>query len=87
VQPVIVAKSVDMNPLTVLLVILAGGKLFGILGMLLSVPIAGFIKVVLRESIINYRRYGAVWKYSALPNHRFFDNLYQMQHGFVPDLS
>ncbi|MFA4917733.1 MAG: AI-2E family transporter [Thermodesulfovibrionales bacterium] len=60
VQPVVVAKSVDMNPLTVLLVILVGGKLFGVLGMLLSVPIAGFIKVVVRESIINYRKYRAV---------------------------
>jgi predicted PurR-regulated permease PerM len=60
VQPVVVAKSVDMNPLTVLLAILVGGKLFGILGMLLSVPVAGFIKVVVRESIINYRKYRAI---------------------------
>jgi len=60
VQPVVVARSVDMNPLTVLLAILVGGKLFGILGMLLSVPVAGFIKVVVRESIINYRKYRAI---------------------------
>ncbi len=60
IQPLVVAKSVDMNPLTVLLVILIGGKLFGILGMLLSVPIAGLIKVVVRESIMNYRKYRTV---------------------------
>ena len=59
VQPVVVAKSVHMNPLTVLLVILIGGKWFGILGMLLSVPVAGFLKVVFHESIKNYRRYRA----------------------------
>ncbi len=59
VQPVVVAKSVHMNPLTVLLVILIGGKWFGILGMLLSVPVAGFLKVVFNESIQNYRRYRA----------------------------
>jgi putative permease len=58
VQPVIVAKSVHMHPLTVLLAVLAGGKLFGILGMLLSVPVVGFLKVVLHEGIINYRKYG-----------------------------
>lgn len=58
VQPVIVAKSVHMHPLIVLLAVLIGGKLFGILGMLLSVPVVGFIKVVVHESIINYRRYG-----------------------------
>jgi putative permease len=58
VQPVIVAKSVHMHPLTVLLAVLAGGKLFGILGMLLSVPVVGFLKVVLHEGIMNYRKYG-----------------------------
>jgi predicted PurR-regulated permease PerM len=57
VQPAVVARSVHMNPLTVLLAVLVGGKLFGILGMLLSVPVAGFVKVVVHESIIDYRRY------------------------------
>jgi putative permease len=57
VQPIVVAKSVHMNPLLVLLSVLVGGKLFGILGMLLSVPITGFLKVVVHESIVNYRRY------------------------------
>ncbi len=58
VQPIVVAKSVHMHPLTVLLAVLVGGKLFGVLGMLLSVPLAGFMKVVIHESILNYRRYG-----------------------------
>jgi putative permease len=57
VQPVVVARSVHMHPLTVLLAVLIGGKLFGILGMLLSVPVVGFIKVVVHEGILNYRRY------------------------------
>jgi len=59
VQPVVVAKSVHMHPLTVLLAVLIGGRLFGILGMLLSVPLVGFLKVVVHESILNYRRYRA----------------------------
>jgi len=59
VQPVVVARSVHMHPLTVLLAVLIGGKLFGILGMLLSVPVVGFLKVVVHESILNYRRYRA----------------------------
>lgn len=57
VQPLIVAKSVKMHPLLVLLAVIVGGKFFGILGMLLSVPIAGFIIVALKESFINFRRY------------------------------
>lgn len=57
IQPIVVARTVHMHPLVVLLSVLIGGKLFGILGMLLSVPIVGFMKVVAHESIHNYRRY------------------------------
>ncbi|MBI4842912.1 MAG: AI-2E family transporter [Nitrospirae bacterium] len=60
VQPVVVGKSVSMHPLIVFLVIIIGGKFFGILGMFLSVPAAGFIKVVTQESILNLRRYKAI---------------------------
>ncbi len=58
VLPLALAKSVKIHPLMVLFSLLIGAKLFGILGMLLAVPVAGFIKVVVHESIINYRRYG-----------------------------
>jgi predicted PurR-regulated permease PerM len=34
-----------------------GGELFGILGMLLAVPVAGFFKVVLKEGVNTYRKY------------------------------
>lgn len=60
IQPIVVARTVHMHPLVVLLSVLIGGKLFGILGMLLSVPIVGFMKVVAHESINNYRRYREV---------------------------
>jgi predicted PurR-regulated permease PerM len=60
IQPIVVARTVHMHPLVVLLSVLIGGKLFGILGMLLSVPIVGFMKVVAHESIQNYRRYREV---------------------------
>lgn len=57
VQPLAVARSVDLHPLVVLLVVIVGGKFFGILGMLLSVPVTGFIKVVIAESTSTLRRY------------------------------
>ncbi len=60
IQPVVVAKSVHMHPLTVLLSVLIGGKLFGILGMLLAVPVVGFMKVAAHESLKNLRRYREV---------------------------
>jgi len=43
--------------MVVLLSILIGGNLFGILGMLLAVPCAGFLRVVLSESVATFRKY------------------------------
>lgn len=44
-KPFIMAKSVSMHPLTVMFVVLIGGKIFGALGMILAVPVASIIKV------------------------------------------
>jgi predicted PurR-regulated permease PerM len=57
VQPFAVASSVHMHPVLVLIAIIVGGELFGILGMLLAVPVAGFFKVVLQEGVSTYRKY------------------------------
>lgn len=53
----IVARSVNMHPLVVLLAVIVGGQFFGILGMLLSVPVTGFLKVATQEISACYRRY------------------------------
>jgi len=57
VQPLAVGKSVNLHPMVVVLAILGGSHLFGILGMLIAVPCAGFLKVVLSESIVIFRKY------------------------------
>lgn len=57
VQPLAVARSVKMHPMLVLLAVIIGGKFFGILGMLISVPVTGFLKVVLEEGITSIRKY------------------------------
>jgi predicted PurR-regulated permease PerM len=44
--PVLVGKSMDMHPLWVLLTVIAGGYAFGILGMLLGVPVVFLIKTI-----------------------------------------
>jgi len=57
VQPLVVSRGVNLHPMVVLLSILIGGNLFGILGMLLAVPCAGFLRVVLSESVATFRKY------------------------------
>lgn len=57
VQPLVVAKTVNLHPLIVLLVVIIGGQFLGILGMLLAVPVTGVIKVVAQESYRSYHQY------------------------------
>jgi putative permease len=57
VQPLLVSRGVELHPLFVLVAIMIGGGLYGILGMLLAVPAAGFLKVAFRESLVTYRKY------------------------------
>jgi putative permease len=57
VQPAVVARAVNLPPLLMLLAIIIGGKFFGILGMLLSVPVTGALKVTISEGYKIYRQY------------------------------
>jgi predicted PurR-regulated permease PerM len=54
-QPVILARTVKLNPLAVLVSILVGVELAGILGALLAIPVAGIIQVILRD-VWDHRR-------------------------------
>ena len=54
-QPLILSRTVDLNPLTVLVSILVAVELAGILGALLAIPIAGMAQVVLRDLWDNRR--------------------------------
>ncbi len=47
IVPKVIGNSVKLHPVVVLLSILVGGKLFGLVGMLLGVPIAAFIRVLI----------------------------------------
>ena len=48
-QVTIMARTVDLNPLAVLISVLVGVQLFGLLGALLAIPVAGVIQVIARD--------------------------------------
>jgi predicted PurR-regulated permease PerM len=48
-QVTIMSRTVDVNPLAVLVSVLAGVELFGFLGALLAIPAAGIIQVIVRD--------------------------------------
>jgi predicted PurR-regulated permease PerM len=61
IMPIIVGKSVDLGPITTILVVLVGSQFFGLLGLLMAVPIAAMIKVavqVIYKEIKGYPEFG-----------------------------
>jgi predicted PurR-regulated permease PerM len=48
-QPVVMSRTVNLNPLGVLLSVLVGVELAGFVGALLAIPAAGIIQVVVRD--------------------------------------
>jgi predicted PurR-regulated permease PerM len=57
VQPYVFGKSVDMHPIVIILLIISGGTVFGIIGMLLAVPVATVIKTFTKEIYFALKNY------------------------------
>ncbi len=53
--PKLVGDSVGLHPIWVIFALMAGGALFGILGMLLAVPVAAMISVLFSFAIAQYK--------------------------------
>ncbi|MEM6393379.1 MAG: AI-2E family transporter [Planctomycetota bacterium] len=52
VEPIVQGQATDLDPLTVLLVVLAGGAIAGLLGLILAVPAAACGKILLRDVVL-----------------------------------
>lgn len=50
--PIIAGKATDLDPVTILVAVLAGGSLAGFYGMLLAIPVAACLKIVIREILL-----------------------------------
>ncbi len=48
IKPLIFSKSVDFHPVILLTLIIIGGQIFGVIGMIFIIPIAGIIKIICR---------------------------------------
>lgn len=57
IQPYVFSKSVNMHPLLIILIIVAGSELFGIIGMLLAIPTATVIKTAASEFYFAFKNY------------------------------
>lgn len=55
ITPKVVGDTVGLHPLVAIVSLLIGGQLFGIIGMLLAVPVTAVLQVLLRSLAIYYR--------------------------------
>lgn len=55
ITPKVVGNSVGLHPLVAIVALLIGGQIFGLLGMLLAVPVTAILQVFLRSLTIYYR--------------------------------
>ncbi len=53
--PILISRVSNLHPLLVILAIVMGGKLYGVLGMIIGVPIASIINIIILE-IRQYRK-------------------------------
>ena len=56
--PKLVGDRIGLHPVTVIFAVLAGGQLFGFLGILLALPVAAAINVLVRNLLHQYRKSG-----------------------------
>lgn len=49
-EPVVIGKRIDLNPLVILISVLLWGYIWGVVGMLIAVPLTAIIKIILSVS-------------------------------------
>lgn len=57
VQPYVFAKSADIHPILIILLIITGGQFFGLFGLLLAVPVASVLKTFVKEIYFALKNY------------------------------
>jgi predicted PurR-regulated permease PerM len=60
-QPLIFSKSVKAHPLEIFLVILIAGNLFGIMGMIVAVPLYTMFRLLFKEFYQEYKTHFTIW--------------------------
>jgi predicted PurR-regulated permease PerM len=57
VQPLCFSKSIDMHPVTVILVLIIGNELMGVAGMLVAIPLFTILKASATETFWGLKNY------------------------------
>ncbi len=56
IGPLIMGKAVGLHPLAIMIAILVGGMMFGMVGIVLAIPVAACLNIILHEFLIHKRQ-------------------------------
>ena len=65
VTPLLVGKSVELDPVTTVVVVLVGEQFLGLIGMLMAVPLTAMLKLIIEELITQFRGYSRTLTYGG----------------------
>lgn len=60
VYPLVIGKSTNIHPLYVFLTVVAGGTMFGVLGMIVSVPVVFIVSEISKETYSSLKKYDII---------------------------
>lgn len=69
ISPLILGNSLQMHPVTILVVLLTTGKMFGLVGLLLGVPGYAVLKVIVTHIFDWYQEYSGLYSTVPQKNH------------------
>ena len=56
ITPRVVGESIGLHPVAVIFAVLLGGELFGLVGMILGVPIVAVMNVLISRGLLRYKK-------------------------------
>ncbi|MGL4383397.1 MAG: AI-2E family transporter, partial [Bacilli bacterium] len=62
VSPLVLGSQLKMHPVTIILVLLASGKLFGVVGVIVGIPVYASLKVVVTHLFIWYQKTSGLYQ-------------------------
>lgn len=72
IQPLILGSNLKVHPVTIIIVLLTAGKLFGVIGVILGVPAYAVLKIIIKQGFAWYKTYSGLYAsdYNPAPEPR-----------------
>ncbi|MGX7108162.1 AI-2E family transporter [Facklamia miroungae] len=85
IQPQILSSNLKIHPITILIVLLGAGRLFGVTGVILGVPAFAVIKVIVTELYRIYRKHSDLYADDTNQSDHYFSKEQLIDMSLIDD--